>query len=287
MPHEQFTVLTMNVALLRIMGFYEPVPHVSKRLAAFLKQVSLLDADVLCLQEVWSVSDLETIITALKDEYPHMTAFPVGSDDVYVQSGLCVLSRREIMFERYVVYEGFPAVHEYIAQKGAIVVCMYSPLGATSIVNTHLVHGGPFFDPNGRRMRNMRKRQIDDLVELADQQYVDASIIVGDLNAGPVTSPENYAAMAGHGYLDARHLADTSDVTSFEHTCDKRNPLNVKMLGSASDRIDHVFLAKRDAAQVRVVSCCTVLSEHTVDVRNDKTCPVSDHYGVLATFERR
>ncbi len=290
MSRRHFTVLTLNLGVMRIFG-YAPVPHIRERLAAFPRLLRAIDADVVCLQEIWGTWQYERLQADLADAYPYHTAFPTDRDATFLPTGLCIFSREELEEphpdeDDHIVFAGFPAWHEYIARKGAIAARVHTPLGLTAVVNTHLVSGGPFFSPNGRHMRKMRGRQVDDLAHFAGRQQAHVCIIAGDLNAGPLHSVENFEALKRHGY------ADTHDLTSPHRrdglvTWDKENPLNASDIHGASDRIDHVFLAERHLREARVTSWRVVLHERAVDIGKGRTCPVSDHSGLLVTFERR
>ena len=75
------------------------------------------------------------------------------------------------------------------------------------------------------------------------------SIILGDLNMGPGSSPGNYDFILTQGYVDAvkdsmlGKDAKREDVLDFD-TWDPKNILNANGVHAhcAKDRIDHVFL---------------------------------------------
>ncbi len=75
-----YTVATYNVGLVK--GY---VPLAQERLPHLLEAVPTLEADFICLQEVWEVADVEAFQAALLESYPHQltldtTAEPGESD---------------------------------------------------------------------------------------------------------------------------------------------------------------------------------------------------------------
>ncbi len=61
----QVTVATFNAGLAR-----NYVPFVDERLPAIIEDLNKLDADVLCLQEVWETSDVKAIVKGVKSSFP-------------------------------------------------------------------------------------------------------------------------------------------------------------------------------------------------------------------------
>lgn len=290
MSKQAVSILTMNLGLLRIFG-YSPIPFVTERLAAFPHHVKALGADIICLQEVWHVWQYEQLQRDLREMYPYSVAFPFHRDATFLPSGLCIFSRHDIdefslREESAIVFEGYPAWHEYLVSKGAIVSHVYTPVGRIAIINTHLVSGGPFFAPNGRHMRAMRQGQIHDLVYFAKQQLVDLHVIAGDLNAGPMHSVENYELVLQHGFVDTKELTPAHAVSG-DFTFDTQNALHLKEKGVTSGRLDHIFLSQVSTQHVRVVEHRVVLSEPLVEVSHGRKVPLSDHYGLLIVCESR
>lgn len=61
------SLATYNAGLAR--GF---VPHADERLPAVAKAIGELDADVLCVQEVWEPDQIEAILEGTKSAFPHV-----------------------------------------------------------------------------------------------------------------------------------------------------------------------------------------------------------------------
>lgn len=290
MSKRTVSILTMNLGLMEIFG-YSPIPYVKERLAAFPYHVKMLGADIVCLQEVWNVWQYEQLQKELEEMYPYSISFPFHRDAVLLPSGLCIFSRYEIeeyplQDESHIVFEGFPAWHEYLVSKGAIALHVYTPIGLVAVVNTHLVSGGPFFTPNGRHIRKMREGQIHDLVHFTKQQLVDMHVIAGDLNAGPAHSVENYELVLQHGFVDTKALTPAHAVIG-EVTLDIHNPLHLKEESVTSGRLDHIFLSQVSTSRIHVREHRVVFCESTVHTRDGRKVPLSDHYGLLILCESR
>ena len=292
MRRETFTVLSLNLGLLRFL-WHEPVPQVELRLQRFAKFVSecyAIDIDVLCFQEVWERRQYEILREAFRRTHPESVAHYFGSGDAWVQGGLCIFSKQDLIPSptrvNRMVFDGYPAYHERIARKGAIAAHVFTPLGLTAIVNTHLVSGGPFFKAGGSLMTKMRDRQLGAITRFTDDLRADSRFIVGDLNTGPLLTPENYGSMVARGYVDAWTEASSID-QRLSVTWDRQNPLNAGDSNPISDRIDHIFLPRRELSRVRVKHCAVALDELAVFLPDGTRAPYSDHYGLLATFEPR
>ena len=53
------------------------VPHAKERISSLIEAVSQSDADVICLQEVWEISDRNKFFNELQKKYPHTWMTPV------------------------------------------------------------------------------------------------------------------------------------------------------------------------------------------------------------------
>jgi endonuclease/exonuclease/phosphatase family metal-dependent hydrolase len=75
-PAEGFTVVTYNLGLAR--NF---VPFAEERLADVIAAVAALDADVVCLQEVWEDADRDALLAATADAFPNAQIFETTEDE--------------------------------------------------------------------------------------------------------------------------------------------------------------------------------------------------------------
>lgn len=70
-PPRVLSAVTYNVGLAR--GF---VPYADERVAPAVAAIAELDADVVCLQEVWEPGDLAAVTAATAERYPHRFSAP-------------------------------------------------------------------------------------------------------------------------------------------------------------------------------------------------------------------
>jgi endonuclease/exonuclease/phosphatase family metal-dependent hydrolase len=70
-PPRTFSAITFNVGLAR--GF---VPYAEERVAPAAAAIAALDADIICLQEVWEPADVAAVTAAARDRYPHSFSEP-------------------------------------------------------------------------------------------------------------------------------------------------------------------------------------------------------------------
>ncbi len=287
-----FSVLTYNVALMRVI-VYEPILHVSKRLAALPNALRNVNADMVCFQELWHIEHLEFLKEKLGDVYPYIFTIVDETDSAYIPGGLAIFSKHEIVapsgfenIEQSIEFNANIAFHEYFARKGALAAHVFTPLGYTAIVNTHLVAYLVGFSPNGKWIRRARAEQISDIVKFVRRIPGDVRLVFGDFNSGPNLSRDNYEFMLSHGFDDA-WTCTRQDATASCHTYDTKNMFNIKDdRHGASDRIDLAFIEKRNRDMVRVNECRVVLDDIIVDLGKGKSCPLSDHYGLLTVFSR-
>ncbi len=74
-PVEGTTFVTYNLGLAR--NF---VPFAAERFADVIAAVAALDADVVCLQEVWEDDDVAALLAATADAFPHARTFETSED---------------------------------------------------------------------------------------------------------------------------------------------------------------------------------------------------------------
>jgi len=163
----------------------------TQRLERLPKALQGLEADVLCLQEVWSPKDQETLTHALADSHPHVHQ---------TRSGLLLLSRFKIAsshFRTYAADDELPP-RERLVRKGYLVATLETPVGAVRVATSHLAAmpqpGGP------------RSRQLRTLLEHLDASKTAPLILAADLNMPQVRGTvltDDYRRLCDGGYEDA------------------------------------------------------------------------------------
>lgn len=159
------TARTLRVVTLNVWG----VPgarDLEARLERLPDALKSLDADVLCLQEVWLQSWRRRIAEALAPAYEAADA---------EGGGLLVLSRlplRDAVFTRFPELEGLSLV-ERLARKGWLTVVVRTPAGEVRVCTTHLAHRGP------------AAQQLDVLRNELLKTAAMPQVLAGDLNLAP------------------------------------------------------------------------------------------------------
>ncbi|MGE4010532.1 MAG: endonuclease/exonuclease/phosphatase family protein [Alphaproteobacteria bacterium] len=278
----EVSLLTFNTGLLRLAPFgrtaLEPAPCVEARARALPAALRAIDADIVCLQEIYAARHRRALATALADLYPHAISPRRGAK--ILPSGLMLLSKFAVAAHRFRGFRAGPFEERWFVQKGFQETIFRAPdRPPLHVLNLHATAGGWSFDPEDPRADAIRARQIDQVLAAADAQAGAAlTLIVGDLNAGPPVSMGNYAQFGKAAWVDLyarRHGMDAAGTTwSGDHPLARNGPHSHQR----PQRIDHVFA--RDGA-VSVLDARIVLQEPVVAVPNDAPVGLSDHFGVL------
>ncbi len=88
---QSFRVATFNAGLA---GGY--VAHAAERAPAVARALSRYDAELICLQEVWTGADQERVLAAAGDRFAH-TLFPAPMADEQAGAPACTTSERELI----------------------------------------------------------------------------------------------------------------------------------------------------------------------------------------------
>ena len=102
-------------------------------------------------------------------------------------------------------------------------------------------------------------------------------MLVGDLNAGPETSVNNYQQLASAGYHDLFATIQAKGIS-----WDPANPLVEQGLEShlPAQRIDHVFTDRALFECLDVIEAKIIFTEHCVPTA-ESAVPLSDHYALV------
>lgn len=273
MGEERLRVLSLNAGLLRlgVLGrtFLE-VPFLEERLEALVAELSGMDVDVVCLQEVFSPSHRDLLVTALVSAFPHSAR--VDDRRRGLTNGLLTLSRLPLLSTSFTPFRSFSLSQRVFVQQGVLSVTVPFGGGEVSVLNLHTTAGGAR-SPESRSAERVRARQLAEVARLAPGP----AVVCGDFNAGPEASPSNYESFLAAGFLDA---ASGLPGSSPGVTWDPGNPLNVSghFVSCPPQRIDHVFLSA--ACSIVPVRSEVVFTDPCVPAGGGLV-PLSDHYGVL------
>lgn len=76
------SILTFNAAIqdVRILGqsMYRPLNAIDSRLAELINQLKLIDADIVCLQEIYHSELQHKLYSAVQSVYPHAIGFAMN-----------------------------------------------------------------------------------------------------------------------------------------------------------------------------------------------------------------
>jgi len=284
------SVLTLNAGLMRLGLFgaplFEPAPFIPERYAGLADALQRVDADIVALQEIYRRQHKDGLAEDLAGLYPHV-AQPHRPPWPLIDSGLMVLSKFPLHDFRLEQFRAGTPEERWLTYRGWMNGCIDTPdIGRVRLLNYHTTAGGLHRDPESALQDSRRRDQIDEVLQDAEgSTAADVQVLVGDLNAGPPASLDNYRQLAKAGFVDT--YAPTGDRSAPGYvTWDSQQPLNIKGPHSfqKAQRIDQIFVRRSDLAQVSVTESVCVLDNPVVETRRGLT-PVSDHYGVLARLD--
>jgi len=278
-----FSIVTFNAAVqdVRLLGrsLYCPAACPAERLARVPRALLDLDADIVCLQEVFHRGWREWLCGALGRIYPHVAGLDSGWPGLRLGNELLVLSRFPLSHARLRRFKSAAPEELRFTSRGFQELSVHVPaLGEVLLCNVHASAGGLDEHPESPVMEEIRARQIDELLQ--DRGQEKPLLLVGDLNAGPQSSVRNYRQLLAAGLVDACAAAGIRGVT-----WDPANPLVAagREAHLPPQRIDHVFVNRGLAAQAACSMAQIMLTERLVDSRQGRL-PLSDHYAIRAEF---
>ena len=279
---EGIRCLTYNVGMpqVSLLGkAVEPVPCVEVRFAGLADLLFSTRADVIFLQELFHAKHRHALVHHLASVYPYTYAH----DDaglMRMSNGLLCLSRFPIVRKTFVSYDECALEERMFVSKGFQSMDIQAPGVMISVVHTHLTAGGFFRHPEERRYDCIRAKQI--LQFQSHMNRFGCGLAIGDFNAGPQASPDNYDSLTGV-LADAYVHADMR--VGPEVTWDPCNPLNIggPHKTSPPQRIDHILYNMAFGNLLKPRAVYTI--GQTPFVQTDRgLVPISDHWGVLVEF---
>ncbi len=267
--------MRVRIATLNVWGLPPPfAEHVSERMAAIGRRMSDLHADVISLQEVWTPSARETLISAghsagLVHNW-HNEASLGGS-------GLLVLSRLPIQsaqFDRYSL-RGLPEEigGDFYGGKGFVRLLLETREGPIALFNTHL--HARYRKRVEHEYRGLRTGQIVQL-SVGVRQLQIPVIATGDFNFDERDS--GHQILTGlTGFRDLAAESNQRQPTVFRQNAYRRGR------SKPDKRIDYVFARNGSARAVRTRSIQRIFDE-PIEI-NGRPASYSDHAGLLAELE--
>ncbi|KAK2197370.1 bifunctional Endonuclease-exonuclease-phosphatase superfamily/Endonuclease-exonuclease-phosphatase [Babesia duncani] len=231
-PHrlDSFSMLTFNAGLLEVrmlgMQLYQNPSFTEKRLKYIPREIRQANADIVCLQEVYSKEHAKLIAQSLQDVYPYavrddylpqgeLWQFLLSNEEEQPRnnrrrgfgifhSGLLVLSKFPIVCAKFHAWEKVTYLEAMLANKGFLEVFVDIPsLGCFVFYNMHMASAS--VNPESRHVENLRLEEVKQLLktsrESAKRGFI--PIIIGDLNAAPNTCASNYSLFLTDGWTDS------------------------------------------------------------------------------------
>lgn len=276
-------LLTYNVGFMRIallgIVFYQPAAFVDERFASLPEALLSSGVDTIALQEAFGRDRKETLAAEVRTTYPYAAWWPKTSR-LRQSSGLMVLSKWPITAARYEQFANNPANEAMVTRKGfleAIVELAGRP--RLRVFDFHMTAGGNTAASAAASTKAVRAGQIRQVLAAAARPFDGATILLGDLNAGPGASDENYRLVRDTGYVDV-FAAATGDSAAADHlTWDPRQLLiaNGPRRHTVPRRIDHAFLPSVEGERIAIEGVRIVFKINAVPVEGGRRVPASDH----------
>lgn len=280
-----FSILTINAALqdIQIQGHsvYRPIAYIRQRLSELAIQIRKLDPDIVCLQELFHHNLQQKFYLLLEDRFPYACGFARKGLKFRLGNELITLSKFPVKNGMFIRFDDAALEEKIFTNKGFFKMTVEIPgSGDFQLINFHMTAGGLKRHPEGPKMEKIRSSQIQQVRGYSLSTM--PAILAGDLNAGPGASKKNYDEMINAGFTDSFTVANGNGIS-----WDPDNPL-IKLHGKhhlPPQRVDHIFINKPAEKIINPSGAMIVLDYAGIRLTNGKNIPVSDHYGVLVTFE--
>lgn len=281
------TVGTWNVGLLQVGPARRPLfqfaPHVDARSAVQAELILQAGFDVLAIQECFGAGRR----TRLGDElagHLGVAATSPASRLRPLDAGLLVASRLESRAPSLAPLGERLFDEALFARPSLQRVEIRTPGGRwVAVYNTHTTAGGLFSHPESRRAERVRAAQFRQIIARAIADPL-PTIVCGDINAGPLVSPSNFALFSDAGFLDAVGAAASPETP--QATWEQRNPLNIDSPHATSpdQRIDHVLLSPATRRILTPERSQRLFDAPMLLPGLEREITASDHYAMAVTF---
>ncbi len=220
----------------------------------FLEELAALKPDLLCLQEVID-DELTQRLRDVLDLRHWVSSY---------KAGLLILSQFPILDSRILSYQHCSS-SEMNYERHAIITKIKIGKKELIIANTHLA-----WREEDRPTRDSQVRELLDAVKKTGFP----TIICGDLNDTPESSPLKQAGMAGYENLIQTYHPGTI-------TWDNSNPFIQTHSVKFPDRQIDYILTHESVSKILKPKTCRLAFNRL----NDKLIYPSDHYGIFSEFE--
>ncbi len=241
-------------------------------------------ADIIALQEVYAPTQQAQLAKLLHDAYPHCAYSPTRCLRPF-GAALMIFSKYPLVATRHILFDQVPFDEQICVDKGMIIASVDIPqLGALTIANTHHTSGGALWNPEGGLAKRVRSRQYEQLFGVLDAHGGVNRLALGDFNAGPEATYDNYAELIAGKYADAWTMKNGD---ASRPTWDVKNILNAHgpHQRTSSQRLDHILPHQELLRRVSISRAQLMFSEPVVPLADGRKVTVSDHYGVMVELQ--
>eukprot|EP00747_Dinoflagellata_sp_TGD_P059820 gnl/TRDRNA2_/TRDRNA2_151745_c1_seq1.p1 gnl/TRDRNA2_/TRDRNA2_151745_c1~~gnl/TRDRNA2_/TRDRNA2_151745_c1_seq1.p1 ORF type:complete len:698 (+),score=87.11 gnl/TRDRNA2_/TRDRNA2_151745_c1_seq1:300-2096(+) len=279
---QTITLLTYNLGLLRLRCCCREVfsnpPYADDRFPHHAAALLKSGADVISLQEIYENRHVKQLLQDVKATYPYHARGDTHSNSCEFHNGLMFISKHPIVACGAIRHAQSCGVEKYLASKALLWAWIETPAGNFCMVNMHTTAGGGV---HPEKADSIRESELGEVLQAckrgASQGY--SGIVIGDLNAGPEASADNYQFML-RTFVDA-----VEEAGACKPTWDPANPLNAvgPHASCPPQRCDHILVHKRSG--LIGVSAEQVFTEACVQTAGGMMT-MSDHYGIKIVLKR-
>ena len=273
---KQFSIITYNVGLFyamhfgRVLGphFMCPVGKFWERRLLQPRELIKTGADILCLQEVYHQDDKAWYVSQLQDEYPYYR-FDDRKWGLRAGNDLMIFSKYPIT--KHILYQQRerPGI-EFFSRNGFTISHLDIDGYEVVVTHTHATIGGWPYTDNWAHACWLRGQQFDRMLDRASA--AGSTILLGDLNCGPWSCPNNFEQLLAAGYSDVWTDAERAKTVTYPGESEHEHHL---FSDTHPEQLDHLIY-KSD--QLELVSKKLVM---TKELGNPH---LSDHFGIKAEF---
>jgi endonuclease/exonuclease/phosphatase family metal-dependent hydrolase len=244
----------------------------AKRLAGLIKYLKKLDADIVCLQEVFDPKDRLKLIKDLGDVYKTTNDITnhrriLGLKLFDKSGGLVILSKWPILDSTFVPHNRLAnsTIGEVFGRKGFLRATIKTPLGKLEVINIHLHEEGVWFAD-----RVIRRNQLFRILTQASGKE-NVSILAGDFNQGDLLKRSEFMSL-----LEYKGFKHASEGLELEPSYRLENPYYNGLFNVPySERLDYIFVRQLAMLKLKVASYQAKILEPSL----------SDHDPVILTLE--
>ena len=285
-------ILTINLGLLELRFFGLTIfksPAIEERLTKIPQELIKKDADIIAIQEVYDKKHKKILKKLLKPHYPFIITSNRGGI-IGLKFSLMLFSKFPISAAKIKFFKCESIGEKIFDSKGFITaIIKIDSHNKLRFVNIHTTAGGALFHPESQRTNSIRQKQLNQVFQSLKSSEKIPTILLGDFNAGPNVSEENYTYLLKQGFIDiVQYYITKNNYKDDFISWDPNNFLNAELKifkTSPPQRIDHILLSENFFNMSELIYVKTVFDEKVVCTKDGQNVTISDHYGLLACID--